>query len=165
MKKRWISLFVENQIGVLAKISGLFAAKCYNLESLTVGTTEDPTVSRMTIATMCDDETYEQITKQLNRMVEVIKVIDFTEISVVMQELMFVKIRNCSREDKAEIFQIAQTYQMKARDYGRDCILLESVHTAHKNTAIIQFLKSEFHSIEVVRGGTVGIEAVTLPKR
>ena len=93
MKKRWISLFVENQVGVLAKISGLFAAKCYNLESLTVGTTEDPTISRMTIATMCDDETYEQITKQLNRMVEVIKVIDFTEISVVMQELMFVKVR------------------------------------------------------------------------
>ena len=100
MKKRWISLFVENQIGVLAKISGLFAAKCYNLESLTVGTTEDPTVSRMTIETMCDDETYEQITKQLNRMVEVIKVIDFTEVSVVMQELMFIKIRNCTPEDK-----------------------------------------------------------------
>ena len=165
MKKRWISLFVENEIGVLAKISGLFAAKCYNLESLTVGTTEDPTVSRMTIATMCDDETYEQITKQLNRMVEVIKVIDFTEVSVVMQELMFIKIRNCTPEDKSEIFQIAQAYQMKVRDYGRDCILLESVHTAHKNTAIIQFLKNEFHSIEVVRGGTVGIEAVTLPKR
>lgn len=165
MKKRWISLFVENEIGVLAKISGLFAGKCYNLESLTVGTTEDPTVSRMTIATMCDDETYEQITKQLNRMVEVIKVIDFTEVSVIMQELMFIKIRNCTPEDKTEIFQIAQAYQMKIRDYGRDTVLLESVHTAHKNTAIIQFLKKEFHSIEVVRGGTVGIEAITLPKR
>lgn len=165
MKKRWISLFVENEVGVLAKISGLFAGKCYNLESLTVGTTEDPTVSRMTIATMCDDETYEQITKQLNRMVEVIKVIDFTEISVIMQELMFIKIKNCTPEDKTEIFQIAQAYQMKIRDYGRDTVLLESVHTAHKNTAIIQFLKKEFHSIEVVRGGTVGIEAITLPKR
>lgn len=165
MKKRWISLFVENEIGVLAKISGLFAAKCYNLESLTVGTTEDPTVSRMTIATMCDDETYEQIKKQLNRMIEVIKVIDFTDISVVMQELMFIKVKNCTREDKAELFQIAQAYQMRVRDYGRDCVLLESTHTAHKNTAIIQFLKGEFHSIEVVRGGTVGIEAVTLPKR
>ena len=165
MKKRWISLFVENEIGVLAKISGLFAAKCYNLESLTVGTTEDPTVSRMTIATMCDDETYEQIKKQLNRMVEVIKVIDFTDISVVMQELMFVKVKNCTREDRADLFQIAQTYQMRVRDLGKDCVLLESLHTAHKNTAIVQFLKSEFHSIEVVRGGTVGIEAVTLPKR
>ena len=61
MKKRWISLYVENQVGVLSKISGLFAGKSYNLDSLTVGTTEDPTVSRMTIATVSDDETFEQI--------------------------------------------------------------------------------------------------------
>ncbi|MDY5845006.1 MAG: acetolactate synthase small subunit [Bariatricus sp.] len=165
MKKRWISLFVENQVGVLSKISGLFSGKCYNLESLTVGKTEDPTISRMTIETICDEETYEQIKKQLNRMVEVIKVIDFTGISVVMQELMFVKVKNCTAEDKAELFQIAQTYQAKVRDYGRDSVLLEFVHTAHKNSAIIQFLRSEFHSIEVVRGGTVGIEAITMPKR
>ena len=77
MKKRWISLYVENQVGVLSKISGLFSGKSYNLDSLTVGTTEDPTVSRMTIATVSDDETFEQIKKQLNRLVEVIKVIDF----------------------------------------------------------------------------------------
>ena len=77
MKKRWISLYVENQVGVLSKISGLFSGKSYNLDSLTVGTTEDPTVSRMTIATVSDDETFEQIKKQLNRMIEVIKVIDF----------------------------------------------------------------------------------------
>ena len=92
MKKRWISLYVENQVGVLSKISGLFSAKSYNLDSLTVGTTEDSTVSRMTIATVSDDETFEQIKKQLNRMVEVIRVIDFTEVSVVMQELMFIKV-------------------------------------------------------------------------
>lgn len=165
MRKRWISLYVENQVGVLSKISGLFSAKSYNLESLTVGTTEDPTMSRMTIETISDEETYEQIKKQLNRMVEVIKVIDFTELSVVMQEIMFIKVKNCSREDKAELFQIAQTYQAKVRDYGRDSVLLEFVHTAHKNTSIIQFLKSEFQSIEVVRGGSVGIEAITMPKR
>ena len=70
MKTRWISLYVENQVGVLSKISGLFSGKSYNLDSLTVGTTEDPTVSRMTIATVSDDETFEQIKKQLNRMVE-----------------------------------------------------------------------------------------------
>ena len=115
--------------------------------------------------TISDEETYEQIKKQLNRMVEVIKVIDFTEISVVMQELMFVKVKNCTPEDKTELFQIAQTYQAKVRDYGKDSVLLEFVHTAHKNSAIIQFLRSEFQSIEVVRGGTVGIEAITMPKR
>ena len=82
MKKRWISLYVENQVGVLSKISGLFSGKSYNLDSLTVGTTEDPTVSRMTIATVSDDETFEQIKKQLNRTVEVIKVIDFTDVFI-----------------------------------------------------------------------------------
>ena len=160
MKKRWISLYVENQVGVLSKISGLFSGKSYNLESLTVGRTEDPTIE-----TNSDEETYEQIKKQLNRMVEVIRVIDFTEVSVVMQELMFIKVKNCTPEDKTELFQIAQTYQAKVRDYGKDSVLLEFVHTAHKNTAIIQFLRSEFNSIEVVRGGSVGIEAITMPKR
>ena len=80
MEKRCISAYVENQIGVLAKISGLFAGKNYNLDTLTVGETEDPTMSRMTIELTCDDLTYEQIIKQLNRSVEVIKVIDFTDI-------------------------------------------------------------------------------------
>lgn len=165
MKDRWIALYVENQVGVLAKVSGLFSGKSYNLQSLTVGTTEDETVSRMTICVTSDDITFEQIKKQLNRMVEVIKVIDFTEVSVVMQELMFIKVKNCTPEDKTELFQIAQTYQAKVRDYGKDSVLLEFVHTAHKNTAIIQFLRSEFNSIEVVRGGSVGIEAITMPKR
>lgn len=76
MKNRWIALYVENQVGVLAKVSGLFSGKSYNLQSLTVGTTEDETVSRMTICVTSDDITFEQIKKQLNRMVEVIKVID-----------------------------------------------------------------------------------------
>lgn len=164
-RKRSISLFVENQVGVLAKIAGLFSGKCYNLESLTVGTTEDPTISRMTITTISDDETYEQITKQLNRMVEVIKVIDFTEVSVVMQEIMFIKVKNCTSEDKAELFRVAQTFQAKVRDYGHDSVLLEFVHSAHKNTSIVEYLRTEFHSIEVVRGGSVGIEAITMPRR
>ena len=100
MKKRWISLYVENQVGVLPKISGLFAGKLYNLESLTVGTTEDPTISRMTIETVSDDETFEQIKKQLNKFVEVIKVIDFTNSEVCMKELLYVKVKKCTREDK-----------------------------------------------------------------
>ena len=89
-KKRWISLLVENEIGVLARISGLFSGKSYNLNSLTVGTTEDITISRMTISLTSDDQTFEQIKKQLNRSVEVIKVIDFTDIAIHMKELMFI---------------------------------------------------------------------------
>lgn len=103
MKKRWISLYVENQVGVLSKISGLFSGKSYNLDSLTVGTTEDPTVSRMTIATVSDDETFEQIKKQLNRMIEVIKVIDFTDVFVRMKEILYIKVKGCSPEDKVEL--------------------------------------------------------------
>ena len=98
MKTRWISLYVENQVGVLSKISGLFSGKSYNLDSLTVGTTEDPTVSRMTIATVSDDETFEQIKKQLNRMVEVIKVIDFTDVFVRMKEILYIKVKKCTHK-------------------------------------------------------------------
>ncbi len=160
MKKRWISLFVENQVGVLAKISGLFSGKSYNMDSLTVGTTEDPTVSRMTIATVSDDETFEQIKKQLNRLVEVIKVIDFTDKVVRMKEIMYVKVKKLNREEKTEAFQIAQTFKAKVSDYGPDSMLLEFVQPASKNDAVVKFLKEEFKSIEVVRGGNVGIEYI-----
>ena len=138
MKKRWISLYVENQVGVLSKISGLFSAKSYNLDSLTVGTTEDPTVSRMTIATVSDDETFEQIKKQLNRMVEVIKVIDFTDVFVRMKEILYIKVFNCSAADKVELFQIAETFKAKVIDYGKDSLLLEFVQTATDERGIQQ---------------------------
>ena len=156
MKKRWISLYVENQVGVLSKISGLFSGKCYNLDSLTVGTTEDPTVSRMTIATVSDDETFEQIKKQLNRMVEVIKVIDFTDIFIRMKEILYVKVRDCSLEEKIELFQIAETFKGRVIDRGKDSLLLEFVQTAAKNDAVVKLFKEEFKNIEVVRGGSVG---------
>ena len=165
MKKRWISLYVENQVGVLPKISGLFAGKLYNLESLTVGTTEDPTISRMTIETVSDDETFEQIKKQLNKFVEVIKVIDFTNSEVCMKELLYVKVKKCTQEDKEELFQIAQSFQAKIIDYGKDSLLLEFVQTASRNDALIKLMKEEFQTIEVVRGGSVGIEAISVAER
>ncbi|MEF9940971.1 MAG: acetolactate synthase small subunit [Lachnospiraceae bacterium] len=165
MKKRWISLYVENEVGVLSKISGLFSGKSYNLESLTVGTTEDPTASRMTIETVSDDETFEQIKKQLNRMVEVIKVIDFTDLTVCMKEILYVKVKGCSLEEKQELFQIAQTYKADVIDYGKDSLLLEFVQIATKNDALIKLLKEEFQSIEIVRGGSVGIESISMAER
>ena len=165
MKKRWISLYVENQVGVLSKISGLFSGKSYNLDSLTVGTTEDPTVSRMTIGTVSDDETFEQIKKQLNRMVEVIKVIDFTNMFVRMKEILYIKVFNCSSEDKVELFQIAETFKARVIDYGKDSLLLEFVQTATKNDAVVKLIKEEFGRIEVVRGGSVGIESISMMER
>ena len=165
MKKRWISLYVENQVGVLSKISGLFSGKSYNLDSLTVGTTEDPTVSRMTIATVSDDETFEQIKKQLNRTVEVIKVIDFTDVFVRMKEIMYIKVQKCTSEYNVECFQIAETFKAKVIDYVRDSLLLEFVQTGTKNDAVIKLMKEEFKSIEVVRGGSVGIESISMMER
>ena len=156
---------MENQVGVLSKISGLFSGKSYNLDSLTVGTTEDPTVSRMTIATVSNDETFEQIKKQLNRMVEVIKVIDFTDTFVRMKEILYVKVFNCTPEAKAEVFQIAETFKAKVIDYGRDSVLVEFVQTATKNDAVVKLMKEEFRRIEVVRGGSVGIESISMMER
>ena len=159
MKTRWISLYVENQVGVLSKISGLFSGKSYNLDSLTVGTTEDPTVSRMT------NETFEQIKKQLNRMVEVIKVIDFTDVFVRMKEILYIKVKKCTAADKVELFQIAETFKARVIDYGKDSLLLEFVQTATKNDAVIKLIKEEFKNIEVVRGGSVGIESISMMER
>ena len=161
MKNRWIALYVENQVGVLAKVSGLFSGKSYNLQSLTVGTTEDETISRMTICVTSDDITFEQIKKQLNRMVEVIKVIDLTNIPIHMKESLFAKVKRCTAEEKAEVFQIAQVFQVQVADIGKDSVLLECKLSERRNNELIALLKSKFKQIEVVRGGAVAIESIS----
>ncbi|MFI3170795.1 MAG: acetolactate synthase small subunit [Eubacteriales bacterium] len=165
MHKRWISLYVENQVGVLSKISGLFSGKSYNMASLTVGTTEDPTISRMTIETVSDDATFEQIKKQLNRMVEVIKVIDFTSMSIHMKELLYVKVKQCTLVEKTEAFHIAEAFGGKVVDYGKDSVLIECVQTSAKNDSLVALLHDSFKMIEVVRGGSVGIESISITER
>ena len=160
MKNRWIALYVENQVGVLAKVSGLFSGKSYNLQSLTVGTTEDETISRMTICVTSDDITFEQIKKQLNRMVEVIKVIDLTNIPIHMKEIMFAKVKNLSNTDKAEVFRIAQVFHVETADIGVDSVLLECKLTERRNNELIELLKQRFQSVEIVRGGAVAIESI-----
>lgn len=163
IKKRRIGIFVENEIGVLARISGLFAGKSYNLDGLTVGETEDHTISRMTITLTSDDQTFEQVKKQLNRSVEVIKVVDYTDISIHMKELLFVKIKGCSTEEKEEIFRIAQVFDVKVADCDKTAVLLECVQTENRNNDLIALLKNIFSGrIEVVRGGSVAIEAISM---
>lgn len=162
MKKRWICLFVENEIGVLARISGLFAGKSYNLDSLTVGTTEDDTISRMTISLTSDDKTFEQIKKQLNRSVEVIRVVDYTDMQIHMKEILFLKIYHCTEEDKEEIFRIAKVFQVDIIDYNCEDILLECTQTEKQNNDFIALMKRKFiNRLEVVRGGSVAVEAVS----
>ncbi len=165
MKNRWIALYVENEVGVLAKVSGLFAGKSYNLHSLTVGTTEDETVSRMTIGVKSDDVTFEQIKKQLNRMVEVIKVMDLTDTPTHMKEILYVKVMNITPEERAELFQIAQVFTVDVVDIGADSVLLECKLKERKNNELIALLKSRFKRINVVRGGAVAIEAISTRSR
>ena len=166
MKKRWISLFVENEVGMLAKISGLFSGKSYNLQSLTVGETEDPTVSRMTIGLISDDITFEQIKKQLNRSVGIIKVIDFTDTPIHMKEILFVNVKGCNKSDREEVFRIAQVFGIQVTDYGKNSILLESTQTEARNNDIINLLDQDFSGrIEVVRGGSVAVEAISMQDR
>lgn len=165
-KKRWICLYVENEIGVLARISGLFSAKSYNLNSLTVGTTEDETISRMTISLTSDDTTFEQVKKQLNKSVEVIRVVDYTDIPIHMKELLFVKISNCSEDDKSEVFRIAKVFEVKITDYDKSTVLLECIQSETKNNDLIKLLQKSFcNRIEVVRGGSVAIEAISMSNR
>lgn len=163
MKKRWICLFVENEVGVLAKISGLFSAKSYNLNSLTVGTTEDQTISRITISVTSDDKTFEQIKKQLNRSVEVIKVVDYTETPIHMKELMFVKVNIKSEKELTELFRISQIFHVSVIDYNRKAVVLECVQTEDKNNELIALLeKCYINRIEIARGGGVAMEALSV---
>ncbi|MCI9298921.1 MAG: acetolactate synthase small subunit [Lachnospiraceae bacterium] len=161
MKKRWLCLFVENEVGVLAGITGLFSGKFYNLESLTVGVTEDKSISRITIGLTGDDRTFEQVKKQLNRCVEVIKVIDYTDTAVFRKELMFVRIRGCSEKDREEIFRIAQVFDAPVVDCNRNGLLMESVKEERDNDRLIALLEKHYvNHIEVVRGGSVAVEAL-----
>lgn len=165
MKDRWIALYVENEVGVLAKVSGLFSGKAYNLKSLTVGTTEREDTSRMTICASCDDITFEQIKKQLNRMVEVIKVMDLTDKPIHMKEILYAKIKDCSKEDMAVAFQIAQVFEVKMIDIGEDSVLMECMLKEHRVNELIALLKNRFRNIEVVRGGAVAIESISTSSR
>ena len=165
MKNRWIALYVENQVGVLAKVSGLFSAKSYNLQTLTVGTTEREDVSRMTISVKADDATFEQIKKQLNAMVEVIKVIDLTNTKVHMKEILYAKVSGLDGAGKTEAFQIAEVFDqggnVKIVDIGSDAVLFECTLTEGKNNELIALLKTRFKKVEVVRGGAVAVESIS----
>jgi acetolactate synthase-1/3 small subunit len=105
-----LSILVENEAGALSRISGLFSARGYNIESLTVAPTEDPTMSRMTIVTAGSDDVIEQITKQLNKLVEVVKVVDLTEGNHIERELMLVKVRAAGK-DRDEMKRLADIFR------------------------------------------------------
>ena len=141
----------------------MFSAKSYNLDSLTVGITEDSTISRMTISLTSDDKTFEQVKKQLNRSVEVIRLVDYTDTPIHMKEILFVKVNDCSDADINELFRISKVFDAAIIDYDGATVLLECTHTENRNNDLIYLLNRKFiNRIEVVRGGSVAVEAVSI---
>ena len=155
MKKRWISLYVENQVGVLSKISGLFSGKSYNLDSLTVGTTEDPTVSRMTIATVSDDETFEQIKKQLAKLVAVRDIKELKPDESVRRELMLVKIR-VNENERRNVIAISDVFRGRIVDVGQESLIVELTGNQSKLEGFLNLVQG-YEILELARTGVTGL--------
>ena len=150
-----LSILLENTSGALAHVAGLFAARVYNIESISAAPTENPTVTRITIGSRGDATTVEQIMKHLNRLIEVIKVLDLTENEYVERELMLVKVRAVGR-NRDELMRIAEIFRARIVDVTEKTFTIEVTGTTDKNTA---FLKAIDHSLilETVRTGAGGI--------
>ncbi len=155
-KQHTISLLVENRFGALNRIAGMFAAKGYNIDSLTVGPTEDEAVARMTIVTRGDDQVIEQITKQLNKLIDVIKVIDLTYENFVERELALIKVQS-STQTRSEIILISEIFRAKVVDLSSHNLTLEVTGNKQKVDAIINMLKP-FGLKEVARTGRVALK-------
>ena len=155
-KRHTISILVENKFGAFNRIAGLFAAKGYNIDSLSVGPTEEGDVSRMTVVTRGDDQIIEQIIKQLNKVIDTIKVVDLTFESFVERELVLVKVQ--SRTDtRPEIMQIAEIFRAKVVDISPKTLTLEATGSQQKVDAIIKMLKP-FGIKELARTGRVALK-------
>ena len=150
-----LSILVENEAGALSRISGLFSARGYNIESLTVAPTEDPTMSRMTIVTSGSDDVIEQITKQLNKLVEVVKVVDLTDGNHIERELMLIKVRAAGK-DRDEMKRMAEIFRGRIIDVTDKTYTVELTGDSAKLDGFIAAL-DETVILETVRTGSCGI--------
>lgn len=153
--KHTISVLVENKFGVLARISGLFSARGFNITSLAVGETEDPTTSRMTIVVEGDDKTLEQIKKQLNKLIDTIKVVDFRETEFIDRELILVKVA-VSAKTRKEILEAVETAGASIENAGSKSLTVELAGDETKVRTILELLKP-FGILEVVRTGRIAM--------
>ena len=150
-----ISVLVENKFGVLARIAGLFSGRGYNIESLSVGETIDPNISIMTIVTTGDDRVIEQITKQLNRLIDVIKVVDLTEIDHVEREMVLIKVAP-RKENRLELLKTVEIFRGRVVDSGPTTYTIEITGDEKKINAFIELVKP-LGIKEFVRTGKVAI--------
>lgn len=160
--KHTISVLVENKFGVLARIAGLFSARGFNIDSLAVGATEDPRVSRMTIVSEGDDRTLDQIKKQLNKLIDVIKVVDFKEGEFVDRELILVRIA-VNAKNRKEVLGAIDASGAKVVNAGSKSISVEASGDHNSTRSLLELLKP-FGILEVVRTGRIamGIEEKAL---
>ena len=150
-----ISVLLENEAGALSRVSGLFSARGYNIESLTVAPTEDATLSRMTIVTTGSDEVVEQITKQLNKLVDVVKVIDLSDGDHIERELMLVKVRAVGK-DREEMKRMSDIFRGRIIDVTDKDYTIELTGTGAKLDAFLKAIDSSA-ILETVRTGASGI--------
>jgi len=150
-----ISILMENEAGALSRVAGLFSARGYNIESLTVAVTEDPTLSRMTLVTYGTDEIIEQITKQLNKLVDVVKLMDMTEGPHIEREMMLIKVR-AEGDRREELKRLADIFRGRIIDVTGRSYTIELTGAGDKLDAFLQALEQAV-IIEVVRSGVSGI--------
>ena len=154
--RRIISVLLENESGALSRVAGLFSARGYNIESLTVAPTDDESLSRMTIVTSGTDAIIEQITKQLNKLVDVIKLRDLTEGRHLGRELMLVKVAAANIDQKDEIKRLVDIFRGRIIDVTESTYTLEMTGSSEKVDAFLEAL-SQIELVEVVRSGILGI--------
>jgi acetolactate synthase-1/3 small subunit len=150
-----ISILIENESGALSRVAGLFSARGYNIESLTVAPTQDPSLSRMTLVTLGSDEIVEQITKQLNKLIDVVKLIDISESSHIERELMMVKVR-ATDSLREEVKRLSDIFRGNILDVTTSTYVVEVTGEKSKLDAFLQTV-GEDNIIEVVRSGATGI--------
>jgi len=150
-----ISILLENESGALSRVAGLFSARGYNIESLTVAPTHDPTLSRMTIVTTGTERVIEQIIKQLNKLVDVVRLTDLTEVQFIEREIMLVKVRAVG-EGREELKRMTDIFRGRILDVTEASYVIELTGDNHKLTAFVDTIGSD-NIIEVVRSGATGI--------
>ena len=153
--KHTLSVLVENKPGVLARIAGLFSRRGFNIDSLAVGTTEDPTISRMTIVVDAAEHSLEQVTKQLHKLINVIKISDLDPLQSVNRELVLFKIR-APAKSRAEIIEIANIFRANIIDLSSESLILEATGTSDKIAAFKDVL-SGYGILELARTGKIAL--------
>lgn len=147
---------MENEAGALSRVAGLFSARGYNIESLSVAPTEDPSLSRLTLVTRGSEEIIEQITKQLNKLVDVVKLLDLTEGPHIEREMMLIKVKAATSAQREEIKRLADIFRGNIIDVTDTCYTIELTGDVQKLDAFIGTLKST-DILETVRSGITGI--------